>query len=467
MDPSASSSTSIPRPLTTPHPGEMVPNLLPASPTAMTASHEDQLTSSLEKSSPTVPPGSLTPDSGNNDQILASSSPPPASLTSDKPNAPPGLSFATAGLIATFIKRRPAPAPGTSEARVEECSSDLVSEIVQAEKEGHQKIIFFRRHWRIFCAFVVLSISAIGVGVGWALRLHTFDGADSPYSTGIFLWSNLVSIDADQQTMVMDWIIVAYGCGQQTPSMSCPDVNLYFDQNLVRPSNDSTGPSDNNLPFAPIFTLNGTFAASQNELANSAFFRTNIVITNYDTHRTTQSYPFDKYKAAIFMFARVINSTSDFVPVNICKTTGIAVGFNAELTATHTISEPAIFTDIEITRGQVVRVYALFIVIAIWLVTLTFLAASIAVIFFRMAMPAAILALPVAALFAFTQLRSTLPGAPAGFGAIIDFVGILPCLAILTFCSVVMIAVFLFRDPEKGLDPEADLLVYVKQEKKD
>ncbi|KDQ62018.1 hypothetical protein JAAARDRAFT_45428 [Jaapia argillacea MUCL 33604] len=447
----------------------------------MTASHEDQLTSNLEQSSLTVPPGSLTPDSGNNDQILVSSSPPLASLTSDKPNAPPALSFATAGLVTTAIKRRPAPVSGTSEATLKEGSSDSSSEV--AEKDVRQKSSFFRRHWRIFCTFIVLTISAIGVGVGWAVKLHTFNGADEPYSTGIFLQSNLVSIDADQQTMVMDWMIVGYTCSQQNISAPCPDVNLYSDQNLIRPSNGS-GPSDNNLPSAPIFTLNGTEWASQNVLANSPIFRTDIVISNSGTGRTTQSYPFDKYFASIFMFARDINN-SQFMPVNINQTGGIAVlvylpllwdqmfisilsGFNTELTAKYYDSEfPAILTNIEITRGQVIRVYALLIVIAIWLVTLTFLAACIAVIFLRMAMPSAVLALPVATLFAFTQLRGTLPGAPAGFGAIIDFVGILPCLAILTFCSVLMIAVFLFRNPEKGLDPERDFTVLVKQEKHD
>ncbi|KDQ62024.1 hypothetical protein JAAARDRAFT_190720 [Jaapia argillacea MUCL 33604] len=475
MDSSVSSSTSSPRRLPTLPPGAMVPNLLPPSPTVVTASHEGQLTSSPEDSSPPGPLGS--PDRGSNDQTLVSSSPPPTSPTSDKPNVPPAISFATAGLIATAIKRRPAPVPGTSEDSLKEGSSDSGSGMV--EKEVHQKRSFFRRHWRICSTFIVLAISAIGVGMGWAMRLHTFDGTDSPYGTGIFLWSNLVSVDADQQTMVMDWIIFNYTCGQQSMSTPCPDVNLYFDQNLIRPNNGG-GPSDNNIPSAPIFTLNGTEFASGDLLANSRIFRTNVVISNYATGRTTQSYPFDKYNAAIFVFAQVINNTSQFVPVNINVTTGIAVGFNAKLETSYTgLADSAVFTNIEITRGPVVRVYALFIVIAIWLVTLTFLAACIAVVFLRMAMSAAILALPVTTLFAFTQLRSTLPRAPAGFGADIDFVGILPCLAILTFCtiltvfsfvvsqSVLMVAVFLFRDPEKGLDPERDFSVHVKQEKQD
>ncbi|PCH43581.1 hypothetical protein WOLCODRAFT_153633 [Wolfiporia cocos MD-104 SS10] len=43
-----------------------------------------------------------------------------------------------------------------------------------------------------------------------------------------------------------------------------------------------------------------------------------------------------------------------------------------------------------------------------------------------------------------------MPGAPPGFSADIDFMGILPCLALLTFASVFMCAVFLFRsNPEE------------------
>lgn len=50
------------------------------------------------------------------------------------------------------------------------------------------------------------------------------------------------------------------------------------------------------------------------------------------------------------------------------------------------------------------------------LVTLTFIMACVTSVFFGKGIRADILVLPVATLFAFTQLRGTLPGAPEGFG---------------------------------------------------
>ena len=49
-------------------------------------------------------------------------------------------------------------------------------------------------------------------------------------------------------------------------------------------------------------------------------------------------------------------------------------------------------------------------------ITLALLAVCIVVVFFGKAIAADVLVLPVATVFAFTQLRGTLPGAPPGFG---------------------------------------------------
>jgi len=52
---------------------------------------------------------------------------------------------------------------------------------------------------------------------------------------------------------------------------------------------------------------------------------------------------------------------------------------------------------------------------------------------------------PVGALFAFTSVRANLPGAPAGFGAAIDFFSILPVLVILALSSAFLLLVVLSR----------------------
>ncbi|KAK0493737.1 hypothetical protein EDD18DRAFT_1356194 [Armillaria luteobubalina] len=40
-----------------------------------------------------------------------------------------------------------------------------------------------------------------------------------------------------------------------------------------------------------------------------------------------------------------------------------------------------------------------------------------------------------------------MPGAPEGFGDILDFVGLLPCLILLSISAITMIGVYLFADP--------------------
>jgi len=55
----------------------------------------------------------------------------------------------------------------------------------------------------------------------------------------------------------------------------------------------------------------------------------------------------------------------------------------------------------------------------------------ITTVFFGFKQRGEVLLIPVATLFAFTQLRQSMPGAPEGFGDIMDLVGLVPCLALL------------------------------------
>lgn len=53
--------------------------------------------------------------------------------------------------------------------------------------------------------------------------------------------------------------------------------------------------------------------------------------------------------------------------------------------------------------------------------TLTFMATCVVNVFFGKGISAGVLVLPIGTLFAFTQLRATLPGAPEGFGTHASF----------------------------------------------
>ncbi|KAI0780115.1 hypothetical protein C8Q74DRAFT_743742 [Fomes fomentarius] len=308
-----------------------------------------------------------------------------------------------------------------------------------------------KSHWILFVAFVLASIVCCSIAIGWSFRLKTFNIADtdSEHNAIVQLSANLVDVDPLVQKMIVDWNI-KYDCER----IGCPDVDLYFDANTLR--SDPTSVQSNVKP-SPIFSVIGSNVLAMNNnsdrRSSSLTFRTEVAITNANTHRTLQSYPYDKYTTQLVFFAEQLPS-NDTVSIAIVKTTGIAVGFNVELQNTTDISDNfgTVIKNIEVTRGPVVRLYAMFIVIVIWLVTLTFMATCVLNVFFGKGISTGVLVLPMGTLFAFTQLRATLPGAPVGFGAVIDFVGLLPCLAILTFCSVFMTAIFILRNPEEDIE---------------
>ncbi|KAH9892519.1 hypothetical protein C8Q73DRAFT_61394 [Cubamyces lactineus] len=311
---------------------------------------------------------------------------------------------------------------------------------------------YLKQRWGIFCAFLLVGIVCCSIAIGWRFRLKTFNIADpdSVHDSIVQLSANLVDVDPSGQEMILDWDI-DYEC----EPIGCPDVNIYFDANTLR--SDSSGSTiSSNVKPDPIFMINGgNVLAMRNNTdrrPSSLTFRTDVAITNAPTHRTLQSYPYDKYVTQLVFFAEEV-ATNDSVSIAIVKTTGIAVGFNVQLQNTTDIRDDfgTVIKNIEVTRGPVVRLYAIFIVLVVWFVTLTFMATCVMNVFFGKGISSGVLVLPVGTLFAFTQLRGTLPGAPEGFGAVIDFVGLLPCLAILTFCSIFMTAVFLLRDPERDI----------------
>jgi len=68
------------------------------------------------------------------------------------------------------------------------------------------------------------------------------------------------------------------------------------------------------------------------------------------------------------------------------------------------------------------------------LVTLMICLIMITTVFFGFRQRNEVVVVPIGTVFAFTQLRSTMPGAPEGFGDILDFAGVLPCLVLLSIC---------------------------------
>ncbi|OBZ67167.1 RNA polymerase II transcription factor B subunit 1 [Grifola frondosa] len=148
-------------------------------------------------------------------------------------------------------------------------------------------------HWVLFSALLLSGILISSISIGWALRLKTFNIADvdSSDTAAIRLSANLVDVDPSAQQMTLDWN-VEYRCD---PS-DCPDVNIYFDANLLRTDSSSPTIPSNSKPD-PVFAVIGSNVLALNNGSDrrpsSLTFRTDVAITNADTRRTLQDYPYD------------------------------------------------------------------------------------------------------------------------------------------------------------------------------
>jgi len=87
------------------------------------------------------------------------------------------------------------------------------------------------------------------------------------------------------------------------------------------------------------------------------------------------------------------------------------------------------------------------VMITIWLTTMILASVAVASIVFGYQFAIEVLLVPVAALFAFPQLRTTLPGLPDV--SAVDYACFQPCLGILSFSAVLTIVVGIFWDPER------------------
>ncbi|KAK0493835.1 hypothetical protein EDD18DRAFT_1333516 [Armillaria luteobubalina] len=149
---------------------------------------------------------------------------------------------------------------------------------------------------------------------------------------------------------------------------------------------------------------------------NPVTFRTELtlVVNSFDNSERISLYPFDRYSTTVYVFA-VDASTNDLIVVNIKSTTALV---SASPSGLH--------------------------IVTWWMITLMICLIMIATVFFGFRQRNEIIVVPIGTVFAFTQLQTSMPGAPEGF----DFAGILPCLVLLSISSIAMIGMYLFDNPD-------------------
>ncbi|PBK69044.1 hypothetical protein ARMSODRAFT_886591 [Armillaria solidipes] len=245
-----------------------------------------------------------------------------------------------------------------------------------------------RRCFFFSLAFVIV-IPIICIVLGLKLHPQEFaysanDAASDGSTRKIYLHADLISADLKQGTVVLDWSVLDDTC-----ELECTD-------------------------------------------ANDACLSKCTVVNIY----------FDIYFTGLFGFAEDASNNAT-VLLSLEDTSGLVVA--AEF-AQAGIPE-RIAVTVTLQRGTLVKWYCVIITITFWLVTLMICLVMIMTVGFGFQQRNEIVVVPVATVFAFTQLRSTMPGAPEGFDA--DFVGVLPCLVLLSISAVTMVGIYIFTDPAK------------------
>ncbi|KAF8810242.1 hypothetical protein BYT27DRAFT_7186680 [Phlegmacium glaucopus] len=319
------------------------------------------------------------------------------------------------------------------------------------EETGNRRNIV--RWWIAAClSFLILS-PPISVLLGLKLHARDFQYLDNKSTFDgrtVLLEVVLISVNPLTSNMTMDWTIIGESQSDcsATNLTACSDINIFFDNNLLRGA-DPTLLRTSNRPSQPIFRLNATAFALKDIVANTPTFRTELALFSPGNHQSSLIYyPFDIYSAEIFTFAQDAR-TNATMGLRLANTRGIAVGFKTNTITRPNVYIPAGMVDIVITisRGNLVKAFSIVITIAIWMITLILLLVMITTVIFGFRQRGEVLVIPVATLFAFTQLRQSMPGAPAGFGDIIDFVGLLPCLALLSLSAAFTLGAFILTDP--------------------
>jgi len=175
-----------------------------------------------------------------------------------------------------------------------------------------------------------------------------------------------------------------------------------------------------------------------------------------------QWYPLDIYLAQFSLFAQ-LNSTSENVGIVTDRPFGSPVNFRVNLDKKSSRNtDQGLYIRLDVRRSGAVKLLVFIIVLANWLATIAFLWITVAALLWPESVVKEMFVIPIATLFAFTSVRANMPGAPAGFGAFMDFVGILPNLASMAIFSATLLFVILIRRTRTDVQEGDDESIYTR-----
>ncbi|KAG2014227.1 hypothetical protein CC2G_011064 [Coprinopsis cinerea AmutBmut pab1-1] len=313
-----------------------------------------------------------------------------------------------------------------------------------------------RKYMLYFSSLLVVSGL---VTVFTAAPSMSMDKSDDPVtqkSAEVSLSAEVVAIDLEGRTITMDWFPFL-GILNCTEIEASPfEREVYLHRLLL---DESTPTSRDERPDL-VFVMNSTELCPVNLWPGEVSFRTVTKLYPVDSRRveapqtasssSQQRYPRERLRA-IFDFGVIDRVSGRMTAPAIYNLTRPVLSFNLAQGPSYIAPGPRsgdskLQVTVFITRSSTVRIFVYATAVMSWLVTIGFLAiVAASCVYANHQIYAEMFVVPIGALFAFTSIRSNLPGAPQGFGTVLDTFSIVPVLIITSVSSFVLLISVLYK----------------------
>ncbi len=182
------------------------------------------------------------------------------------------------------------------------------------------------------------------------------------------------------------------------------------------------------------------------------FSSVDVVVELYNGLYT--DYPYDSHEGELQIYATAAapsetegeKTTEETIPVSV-ELSGFVHGFNVQGSAGKDVSPTYADIDLEISRSASTLVWATFVMILLWLMALGVAGVTYFMVSSQRKFEFGSFAWMGGLLFAFISFRSAAPGAPP-LGSMIDFVSFYWAEFIVSVCLIIMVCVYLIRQPK-------------------
>ncbi|KAF7349141.1 hypothetical protein MVEN_01436400 [Mycena venus] len=330
--------------------------------------------------------------------------------------------------------------------------------------------------------FLVWTLILLSLqGQSYAFSREEATAGSLPPSNFFTFVTNVISVDLNSLTLSLLWYPGAYGGCIATTNLTNEEtephmIEIFLDPTLA-PGNSPSG-SSNTAPGDPIYRLDVTsFCNFGNPLYvnDLPVFQSDLRLVPWPLKisrqngsvdgetlvtSTVHKYPRDVYHALVNMTAKD-SVTNETLQIEIIIT-ALVPGFIVRSQPLSSRSDANYIMSITLHRSIAAQLYVILVSGCILGVSCILLAVSLDIWLFGYTPRVELLVLPIATLFAFTQLRQTLPGVPSA-GTDIDFFINLPCFVLLALASISAILTISTADYEPGNERETRFTRFIRR----